>query len=149
MYSDVENPLVIPDNLYIIGTMNSVDRSIAILDYALRRRFLFYEVKPNQEILEEWLEENKSEVKEEILKVFNRLNDEKKGWIINTWKDSPQLAINFQIGHTYFFHKTKEQFQIEWEYSIIPLLLEYMNFSNELLNSFQENFDLKDPFIIP
>ncbi len=149
MYFDEDDPLIIPDNLYIIGTMNSVDRSIAILDYALRRRFLFYEVKPNRAILEEWLEESKSEVKDDILKVFDRLNDEKKGWINNTWEDSPQLASNFQIGHTYFFHKTKEQFQIEWEYSIVPLLIEYMNFSNELMNSFQENFDLKDPIIIP
>lgn len=149
MYFDEENPLVIPDNLFIIGTMNSVDRSIAILDYALRRRFLFYEVKPNRDILDEWLDENKSEVKEEILKVYDRLNDEKKGWVIKTWKDSPHLATNFQIGHSYFFHKTKGQFQIEWEYSIVPLLLEYMNFSNELITSFQENFDLKDPFIIP
>ena len=148
MYFDEDDLLVIPDNLYIIGTMNSVDRSIAILDYALRRRFLFYEVKPNRDILEEWLDENKSEVKEDILKVFDRLNDEKKGWIIDAWKDTPQLATNFQIGHSYFFHKTKEQFQIEWEYSIVPLLLEYMNFSNDLINSFKEKFDLKDPFII-
>ena len=149
MYFDEDEPLIIPDNLYIIGTMNSVDRSIAILDYALRRRFLFYDVKPNRDILEEWLEENKSEVKDEILKVFDRLNDQKNGWISNTWKDSPQLAINFQIGHSYFFQNNKEQFQVEWEYSIVPLLLEYMNFSNDLINSFKENFDVKDPFIIP
>ncbi len=149
MYSDEKDPLVIPDNLFIIGTMNSVDRSIAILDYALRRRFLFYEVKPNRDVLEDWLNENNSEVIDEILKVFDRLNDEEKGWINNTWEDSPQLASNFQIGHTYFFHKTKEQFQIEWEYSIVPLLIEYMNFSNELINSFQDNFNLKDPYIIP
>ncbi len=147
MYFDEDDPLIIPDNLYIIGTMNSVDRSIAILDYALRRRFLFYEVKPNREILEEWLEINKSEVKEEILEVFDRLNDEKKGWINKTWKETPQLATNFQIGHSYFFHKTKEQFQIEWEYSIVPLLLEYMNFTKKLKDSFQEYFDLKDPLI--
>ncbi len=147
MYSDDEHPLVIPDNLYVIGTMNSVDRSIAILDYALRRRFLFYEVKPNREVLEEWLDDNESEIKDEILDIFDRLNDEKSGWITETWKDSPHLAINFQIGHTYFFHKTNEEFQIEWENSIVPLLLEYMNFSNELKESFQEKFDLRDPFI--
>ncbi len=148
MYMDEKKPLIIPPNLYIIGTMNSVDRSIAFVDYAMRRRFNFYPLEPKIEILEEWLDRNAVEIKEKILSLFNRLNGP-NGWIIKTWVAQPHLAENFRIGQTFFFHKTEEEMTAEWKYQIVPLLKEYMNFSRELIESFKQNFDLDDPFWEP
>nr|MDO8118010.1 AAA family ATPase [Candidatus Sigynarchaeota archaeon] len=110
MYFEPDNPLIIPNNLYIIGTMNSVDRSIALVDYALRRRFLFFNVCPSKEILEEWLDKNRSQVKQEILQLFQEVNS----WIENRWKADPQSSENYKIGHTFFFHKDAITMRDEW-----------------------------------
>jgi 5-methylcytosine-specific restriction endonuclease McrBC GTP-binding regulatory subunit McrB len=96
----------IPSNLYIIGTMNSTDKSIALIDIALRRRFTFLKMKPNASLI------NYSKAK----KIFENLNQ----YILNT------LGEDYQIGHSYFMDIGDENdLEFVLEYKIKPLLEEY------------------------
>ncbi|TYQ17893.1 UNVERIFIED_CONTAM: 5-methylcytosine-specific restriction protein B [Acetivibrio alkalicellulosi] len=111
-------PFSVPENVYIIGTMNTADRSIALLDVALRRRFGFIELMPDYSLLEGvefdglplagWLMELNARICEYI------------------GKD----ARNLQIGHSYFLEKEKaildqEKFKRIIKEDIIPLIEEY------------------------
>ena len=96
----------IPNNLYIIGTMNSADKSISLIDTALRRRFEFVEVTPNYDV-----------ISDEILKkVLIAIND---GLVKEL--DSTDLLI----GHAYFIGKTEADLCNIMNRNIIPLLYEY------------------------
>jgi hypothetical protein len=96
----------IPSNLYIIGTMNSTDKSIALIDIALRRRFTFLKMKPNASLI------NYSKAK----KIFENLNQ----YILNT------LGEDYQIGHSYFMDiGDEDDLEFVLEYKIKPLLEEY------------------------
>lgn len=116
---------VVPSNLYIIGTMNTADRSLAMVDYALRRRFAFYHVKPafNKEEFKNYLRDiNKiSEINiNELCTKLNKLN----GAINN------DLGKGFEVGHSYFVDSLKvDDFSNSYneivEYEIKPLLEEY------------------------
>ncbi len=101
----------VPNNVYIIGTMNTADRSVEALDTALRRRFAFEEMPPQHD-----LEDMKTEIfglkKGEILKKIN-LRLEKL------------LDKDHLIGHAYFLNKTPETFVESFYKNIIPLLQEY------------------------
>lgn len=124
--------LKIPENIYIIATMNSVDRSIAIVDYALRRRFLFYLMMPSSNILEKWVNNPDFKIseilKKRILSLFTNLNKK--------IKEERKLGKHYQIGHTYFFVKSEEELRIRWDYMIKPLLEEYLNFNEENLSDY-------------
>lgn len=101
---------VVPPNLYVIGTMNTADKSIALLDIALRRRFEFVPVFPNRGLVDE-----------NYRTFFDALNTK-----IADWK-SP----DFTIGHSYFMEITDEaMFEKVMNNKIIPLLSEY--FMNDL-----------------
>lgn len=104
----------VPKNLFIIGTMNSVDRSIALVDMALRRRFEFISVRPNSDLVEGKM------IKGADLKlVFESLNS----------KISVILGTEYQIGHSYFMGentKSIKQFKKTWFGSVLPLLQEYL-----------------------
>ena len=97
----------VPNNLYIVGTMNSADKSISLIDAALRRRFSFIEQKPVPELVPEGI----------LRKLFNSVNE--------------QLADDLQstdllIGHSYFMRKSENDLCDVLNNSIIPLLYEYM-----------------------
>ncbi|EDZ61606.1 putative 5-methylcytosine-specific restriction enzyme, subunit McrB [Sulfurimonas gotlandica GD1] len=96
----------VPSNLYIIATMNSTDKSIATIDIALRRRFTFLKMQPNQDLI------NYPDAK----KLFNELNifiEEK-------------LSEDYKLGHSYFMKvENKEDLEFVKEYKIKPLLEEY------------------------
>jgi 5-methylcytosine-specific restriction enzyme B len=103
----------VPSNLYIIGTMNTADKSIALLDIALRRRFEFEAMYPIYEIED-------SEIYD--VDILQRLNDQ----IIKT------KGHDFQIGHAYFMGENKDLIQ-RMNKKVIPLLLEYyMNDQKEV-----------------
>lgn len=113
----------IPNNVYIIGLMNTADRSLAMLDYALRRRFRFYDLKPafDKYDFKKYMRELDSIKFNEIINIIKELNDEIS-------KDEV-LGEGFQIGHSYFSNLSKETLDDEIEniieYEIIPLLKEY------------------------
>jgi 5-methylcytosine-specific restriction protein B len=107
------DPFIVPSNLYIIGTMNTADKSIALLDIALRRRFEFESMYPLYEI-------NGSEIydKDILLKINEQIIKAK--------------GHDFQIGHAYFMGENKDLIQ-RMNKKVIPLLLEYfMNDEKEV-----------------
>lgn len=106
---------VVPSNLYIIGTMNTADKSIALLDIALRRRFEFEAMYPLYEV------EGKVIHDAEILRKLNEQIIKTKGY-------------DFQIGHSYFMSKSEDwNLTKQMNNKIIPLLLEYyMNDKDEV-----------------
>jgi len=122
-YSDDEY-FSVPENLYIIGTMNTADRSLAIVDYALRRRFRFIELRPTfNEQFQDLLMQNgiSEEFIQTIIDNITRLND--------TISADNNLGKGFTIGHSYFCEKPTSS-QEEWyksivDYEIGPLLQEY------------------------
>jgi len=147
----------IPDNLFIVGTMNTADKSIALLDVALRRRFWFVRCEPQESVLISLFkinadkkvnnEDNAENFKRMAVKLFSLLNDEKNGILKELGDDASEL----KIGHSYFLKliKTDENGdEIEpnfsdlkniWFYSIIPLLEEYCSFNKTMLSELFTN----------
>jgi 5-methylcytosine-specific restriction protein B len=116
----------IPENVYLIGTMNTADRSITIVDYALRRRFLFFALKP--EFGDKFRLHLKSlnfesSAIEDIIVRISKLNE-----VIS--KDDKNLGPGFEIGHSFFCPLEAPKDPIEWYNRVIdleirPLLNEY------------------------
>ena len=105
--------LKIGDNIRIIGTMNTADRSIALIDYAIRRRFDFVDVTPDESVLETYLEEEAPDVAERTLEVFNEIQD--------MFEDMPDYAV----GHAYFMGDSGEEIANKIVFEVLPLLAEY------------------------
>jgi len=110
-YSNEE--LLVPENLYIIGTMNSADRSVHNLDIALRRRFIFIEILPDFNVIREFYIQNNYdfETLEKIEKFFNFIND-----LIMR-----KLGSEFLIGHSYFLIEPSEIKNVV-KFKILPIL---------------------------
>jgi len=124
----IDDTFFIPANLHIIGTMNTADRSLAMVDYALRRRFSFVELEPmfqSQKFVNH-LQKNQVEedIIEKIIKRISDLNEKISG-------DTKNLGKGYKIGHSYFCPVDSEQSYDEtWYRTIIkseiePLLQEY------------------------
>ena len=107
-----ENNLILPPNLYIIGTMNTADRSVGHIDYAIRRRFAFVNVLPKE--LEGDFDKN----------LFKAVSDKVTN-LFNTNLSSEFKKEEVQLGHSYFITKNTP-IDIRWEYEIKPILLEYV-----------------------
>lgn len=112
---------VVPSNLYIIGTMNTADRSIALLDVALRRRFAFVELMPRAELLDGTTVETE-EASVSLSALLRSLNQGIRRY----------LDRDHQIGHSYFLKvaetseaKRVEMLEFVWNSQVIPLLKEY------------------------
>ena len=103
----------LPENLHIIGTMNTADRSIALVDFALRRRFHFIEFPADPAILRRWLLKNRPT----MLEVADLLAK------VNAMVGSPDFAIGF----SYFMRQDLDEHLLAriWERSIQPALAEY------------------------
>lgn len=112
----------VPKNLYIIGMMNTADRSLAMIDYALRRRFSFFDVEPGFD-------------SEGFIHYQNGLNNETLNELISKVKDlnheialDKSLGKGFCIGHSYFCGRdicTDEWMHSIVDYDILPMLSEY------------------------
>ncbi len=109
-YSDAAFSL--PENLFIIGTMNTVDRSIATVDSAIRRRFAFVELSPRKEPTRGALARSGNSVGAQLQEELNsRLSDR---------------GADLSVGPSYFFGlTTQESLQQVWDYDILPLLVDY------------------------
>ncbi|MEZ4941929.1 MAG: AAA family ATPase [Saprospiraceae bacterium] len=115
----------IPENLYIIGTMNTADRSLALVDYALRRRFSFINLAPDYNVLEREIQVAAGIDKNKLIQNLESLN--------KTIQGTPSLGEGFLIGHSYFLPRqnnkhvaiTPGMLELIWAYELEPLLLEY------------------------
>lgn len=122
LYSDEK--FAVPKNVYIIGMMNTADRSLAMLDYALRRRFAFFDIKPGFDT-EGFIEYKKSINNEKFDKLINCVQN-----LNNSILADESLGEGFCIGHSYFCNLKQEDVNEQWlygivEYELIPLLKEY------------------------
>ena len=127
---DKSNKVNLPENLYIIGTMNTADKSIGGIDYAIRRRFLFFSLLPERNVILEYRkglcntaeeEKNQMEINEMAARLFDRVAE-----LFNTENlNSEYYKDDVQIGHTYFLVSSQEQLYLRFRYQIIPILREY------------------------
>lgn len=120
LYADEK--FCVPDNVYIIGMMNTADRSLAILDYALRRRFAFFDMKPAFETIQfkQYQENLKNPQFEALIDAIEALNVD--------IREDDMLGEGFVIGHSYFSNivkVTESELSNIIEFEIIPLLKEY------------------------
>lgn len=132
----------VPSNIYLIGTMNTIDRSVESFDFALRRRFHWEEVRSNIELLRHHLLENKWD---SLADNLNQLNTQ--------IAKEPLLGADYQIGHAYFMNlkystnlSDVEVRRRVWKDSIRPLLQEYLRGTgkeNDLITSLQKAFEGK------
>ena len=110
--SDHDDTFYVPDNLHIIGMMNTADRSLAMVDYALRRRFTFVTLKPafKTDEFRSFLvrKQAESDVINTIISRMSALNDQ-----ICAVKNN--LGPGFMIGHSFFCpQETEEELGIDW-----------------------------------
>lgn len=120
LYSDEQ--FSVPKNVYIIGMMNTADRSLAMIDYALRRRFAFFEFEPAFEsegfkLYQENIANSNFDRLIDTIIALNKAIDE-----------DASLGSGFRVGHSYF--STDQEIDQDWleelvEYELVPLLNEY------------------------
>ena len=104
---DDNRTIILPKNFFIIGTMNTADRSVGNMDYALRRRFVFQHISPDSSVI----------TNDEALKKFKEIQN-----LINN-NISPEFEIDdIMIGHSYFLGDYKSKL----EHQVKPLLIEYL-----------------------
>lgn len=114
----------VPENLYIIGMMNTADRSLAMIDYALRRRFSFFEMEPGFETkgFIQYQQSLNNEIFNDLLAKVIELNAE--------IASDRSLGRGFCIGHSYFCGRDELSCSDDWmqevvDYDILPMLGEY------------------------
>lgn len=133
-----DEKFAVPQNLYIIGMMNTADRSLAIIDYALRRRFSFFDMKPGfktdgfkkyQKLLNNKHFDNLIEVVEELNKAIAK---------------DDSLGEGFELGHSYFCGQS--EVTDDWlcqviKYDIVPMLQEYWFDNHKAVEDWKERLE--------
>ena len=131
-----KNEFSVPANLYIIGTMNTTDRSTGTIDYAVRRRFAFVTLVPNVDTIAEWYNnlENSSDeavisTKNAAMALFHEINGTSKN-DVNSFIYKHKVADfefeDLMIGHSYFMAKDLKTLKLKMKYEVIPLIKEYI-----------------------
>lgn len=108
---DNASTIVLPSNLYILGTMNTADRSIGRIDYAIRRRFVFHALNSDIEVIKS--------AKARI--IFQKVKD-----LIEKHISTDFNADDVMVGHSYFLQKGDRTMQQRLDWEIKPLLMEYL-----------------------
>lgn len=117
-----ERPFSVPKNIYIIGMMNTADRSLAMIDYALRRRFSFFEMEPGFDS-EGFIHYQKGLSNETLNELVNKVKDLNREISLDK-----SLGKGFCIGHSYFCGMdicTEDWLHAIVDYDILPMLSEY------------------------
>lgn len=128
----------VPTNLYIIAMMNTADRSLAMIDYALRRRFSFFEMEPgfNSEGFRKYQSAFANETFDALIEQIKILNKE--------IAEDSSLGRGFRIGHSYFCGRKQGECTTEWmqavvEFDILPMLAEYWFDDQTKLQRWEKN----------
>lgn len=137
LHDDVDEKFYIPENVYVIGTMNDIDRSVDTFDFAMRRRFTFLEVTAEESAEHMDL---KSDVKKQMTKINNSI------------VTSGGLTEDYQIGASYFVDQDQPEEDENnaplWDSKIYPLLKDYFrgeHQAKEKLDSLKKSyFNFKD-----
>lgn len=108
-YSD--SAIKVPENLFLIGTMNTADSSVVRVDYAIRRRFHFFDVLPDENIIEGFI--NEPNAKKMALELFRSVQA--------ICQNNPK----FSLGHTYFLKNDTESLAFDFVYKVLPILRAY------------------------
>lgn len=147
MIVDSEDPFFegfyVPDNVYIIGTMNDIDRSVETMDFAMRRRFAWKEIKANENTR---MLDDLGTLKSEVVEKMNRLND--KIWNENLNDGIEGLGVAYHIGGAYFrklklylnedYSNKEEAYRALWENHLRGVLFEYLRGSMNAAESMRE-----------
>jgi|LSQX01.1.fsa_nt_gb hypothetical protein len=139
LHTDKKEKFFIPDNIYIIGTMNDIDRSVDSFDFAMRRRFRFIEIKAEDTTVMWQGQLEDSEIKEATNRLYS-LNDQ-----ISV---TDGLNTNYHIGPSYFLKlpELNYDYEVLWEDYLKPLLEDYLRGSYEeqdKLDKMKAAYDLK------
>ncbi len=135
---------VIPSNLYLVCTMNTADRSLSLVDYALRRRFSFITLEPafNNFKFKTYMVDELNYTNDEVDKIImymNKVNERIENY----------LDYNFKIGHSYFMVERSQDECFDaflnriFKYDIIPTIEEYFFDDTDKIEEFKEDLDLK------
>ena len=128
-----EEKFSLPNNLHIIGTMNTADRFIALVDLALRRRFYFVEFHPNKppvkDILQRWFDKNppaEDGMAERVVRALKLTNER-----LNDW--------NAAIGPSHFMKENLDEarFRRIWEHGVLPYIEEHLEGRHDLLKDYE------------
>ena len=125
----------IPSNLFILGTMNTADRSLVTMDYALRRRFAFVPLKPDYDLLRNLLATRASVNVETLVSNLERINKRIAG--------TASLGSGFEIGHSYFLKDetlSLQTLEVIWETELKPLVDDYFFDAPDEVKRFEKQF---------
>ena len=130
-----KRPFRLPENLFVLATMNQMDRSAVALDQALRRRFSFVDMPADAAILARWLEQHTAPDSDDetfgprVVRLFEELN-------LRLARD---LGIDKQVGHSFFMvpNLDREMLAAVWEHHVRPLLLDYLGGRTERLKDYE------------
>jgi len=131
-----------PDNFYLVGTMNTADRTIAMLDFAIRRRFAFIDIWPSAKQLQQIYDNNvpdNPQVKEKALEYYNKIQN-------IFFENATEEDLYLQPGHTYFIAESMDALRAKMKYEVTPLLREYLavgklSFAKNELQAIMEEFE--------
>lgn len=139
LHLNQDDKFYIPENVYIIGTMNDIDRSVDSFDFAMRRRFRFIEIKADRNL--DMLDDlQNDERKQEAIRRMTALNNE----IVKV----EGLNENYQIGASYFLKLKNIDFDVLWTDYLRPLLQEYiqgMPNEEEVMKRFEKAYGYTQP----
>lgn len=132
-YDPFKYGFYVPENVYIIGTMNDIDRSIEPFDFAMKRRFAWHEIKPTDTCESMWKNKDwKDEAKKRMINLNNKISD--------------KFSSAYEIGGSYFLklNEPDNDFNELWKYHIEPVLKDYVKGRNDkksLLDEFKTAFN--------
>lgn len=147
------NGFYVPENVFIIGTMNDIDRSVESMDFAFRRRFAFYEVTADDSKqmlwdLNSW-KSSSGDIEDAIKKGIPALDEKMKALNTEILKPKYGLSLAYQVGASYFlkwkhYYKNDDPFESLWKYHLEGLLFEYLRGkpnASELLKDLKNAYD--------